>query len=248
MDDPEDCTAPPVMDAPAGPPKRLTRDDLLKLPQELRNLIAGGVAGMFAKSFVAPIDRIKILYQVSSAEFHLTHVPRVALNIVQQEGLSALWKGNTATMIRVFPYSGIQFMVFDRCKTYMLHEHQQQRLSGDDRAWGLSPIESLVAGCIAGAVSVAFTYPLDLTRSQLAVLKKKRHHKNMGFRQVLFQNYEHRVSFFCSVCFSLLGGGLSLMFMVWPCAFVQGPNGVVSWSHSNIARHSTLRRHCLFIE
>ncbi len=188
MDDPEDIPAPPVMDTStdaASTRRRLTtlpsREDILTLPLELRNLISGGVAGIVAKSFVAPIDRIKILYQV-------------AYNIVRDEGLSALWKGNTATMIRVFPYSGIQFMVFDRIKTYMLHQHEQKRAMGDSRAWGLSPVESLVAGCTAGSISVVCTYPLDLTRAQLAVLKRRKHHVNMGFRQVLYQNYEHRVS------------------------------------------------------
>ena len=197
MEDPEDCTSPPVLDP--EPPTRgpFTRNDILKLPQEFRNLLAGGVAGMTAKSFVAPIDRIKILYQVSSARFHLSNVPRVAYNIIHDEGLSALWKGNTATMIRVFPYSGIQFMVFDRCKTYMLRLHQEQRSPGDERAWGLSAMESLIAGCIAGSVSVVCTYPLDLTRAQLAVLKRKKHHTNVGFRQVLYQNFEQRVSQQC---------------------------------------------------
>ena len=90
-----------------------TREEMLKLPKELRNLLAGGLAGMIAKSVVAPIDRIKILYQVSAKPFRIWDVPRVATKIMEQEGVEALWKGNTATMIRVFPYSGIQFMVFD---------------------------------------------------------------------------------------------------------------------------------------
>ena len=81
------------------------------LPKEIRNLLAGGIAGMIAKSFVAPIDRIKILYQVTSAQFRLRDVPKVAYSIIETEGTAALWKGNTATMIRVFPYSGIQFIL-----------------------------------------------------------------------------------------------------------------------------------------
>ena len=111
---------------------------LQSLPKAARNLLAGGLAGMIAKSFVAPIDRIKILYQVTSAQFRLRDVPRVAYSIIEKEGWAALWKGNTATMIRVFPYSGIQFMVFDYCKTYFLlkdkkkseqrQKHHQQRL------------------------------------------------------------------------------------------------------------------------
>ena len=88
------------------------------LPKEVRNLVAGGLAGMAAKSVVAPIDRIKILYQVTSAQFRLRDVPKVAYSIVEKEGWAALWKGNTATMIRVFPYSGIQFMIFDCSYSY----------------------------------------------------------------------------------------------------------------------------------
>ena len=42
----------------------LVYQQIHKLPKELRNLLAGGMAGMTAKSVVAPMDRIKILYQV----------------------------------------------------------------------------------------------------------------------------------------------------------------------------------------
>ncbi|KAL9186671.1 hypothetical protein ACHAXT_005909 [Thalassiosira profunda] len=170
------------------------------LPKELRNLVAGGLAGMLAKSFVAPIDRIKILYQVTSARFRLRDVPRVAYSIVEKEGWAALWKGNTATMIRVFPYSGIQFMVFDYCKVHFLGERKRKTyadvaggqtaattlshrgtiakratISADGgKKGGLTPIESLVSGMMAGTVSVLFTYPLDLARAQLAVLRKQK--------------------------------------------------------------------------
>jgi hypothetical protein len=86
LEDPEDCTV--MSDEPveetAGaalattlsttttthiPPSITTgvphvhKEDILKLPKEVRNLLAGGAAGMVAKSFVAPVDRIKILYQ-----------------------------------------------------------------------------------------------------------------------------------------------------------------------------------------
>jgi len=77
---------------------------LQHLPKEIRNLLCGGIAGMIAKSVVAPMDRIKIMYQVTSAQFRLRDVPMVAYSIVQKEGWQALWKGNAVTMIRVFPY------------------------------------------------------------------------------------------------------------------------------------------------
>lgn len=177
-------------------------DEVLELPKEIRNIIAGGFAGMIAKSIVAPFDRIKILYQVSSAKFYLRNIPAIARRIIKEEGSKALWKSNTATMIRVFPYSGIQFMVFDRCKTYVLREQECRYLKEASRGttttkprWGLSPIESLFAGMTAGAVSVVATYPLDLTRAQLAVLRLKTGklaQTNMGFGQVLQRNYLDR--------------------------------------------------------
>ena len=153
------------------------------LPKEIRNLIAGGIAGMIAKSFVAPLDRVKILYQVSSVQFQLRQLPSVIQRIIQTEGYDALWKGNVTTMIRVFPYSGIQFMTYDRMKSIFLKKQQQQSQVGagggdkENHKVGLTPIESLFAGMVAGTASVICTYPLDLTRAQLAVLKKHKKHK-----------------------------------------------------------------------
>jgi solute carrier family 25 protein 42 len=192
--------------SPSAPPlsRKKTRSkfqqDVLRLPKEIRNIAAGGFAGMIAKSVVAPFDRIKILYQISSAEFRIYNVPGVARNIIKTEGWSALWKGNTATMIRVFPYSGIQFMVFDRCKTFFLREQELdyvRRKTMDSTTkrphWGLSAMESLGSGMIAGAVSVCMTYPLDLTRAQLAVLRRKADHPNIGFYGTLVNNFKSRV-------------------------------------------------------
>lgn len=181
-----------------------------KLPQELKNLVAGGFAGMLAKSVVAPIDRIKILYQITNAPFYLVDVPNVITRIIKEEGVTALWKGNTATMIRVFPYAGIQFMVFNKLKSYIVSCHNNEHDGGGgkfmtvtetnnerkiiNQKGNLTPIESLVAGSTAGAMSVLFTYPLDLTRAQLAVLKRQKGKKNDGFVQIFRNNYSQWVS------------------------------------------------------
>ena len=208
QDEGEAIAQPPELLEPRPVQRQSTQSYILSLPREVRSLVAGGVAGMIAKTVVAPIDRIKILYQVSSRAFHVYDVPRVAFKIIQSEGISALWKGNAATMIRVFPYSGIQFMVFDRCKTFLLdrhyHENEERKRQGlPRRQWGLSPFESLVSGSVAGIVSAFSTYPLDMTRAQLAVLRTKKHQYNLGFVGVLTQNYKERVSTLigqCMVC------------------------------------------------
>jgi hypothetical protein len=61
---------------------------------------AGGVAGMVAKSVVAPVDRVKILFQVSSEGFSIGRMRHIMSRIVEEEGIRGLWKGNSATMLR----------------------------------------------------------------------------------------------------------------------------------------------------
>lgn len=153
------------------------------IPQEMLNLLAGGISGMVAKSLVAPIDRIKILYQCTDAQFRLRNVPSVARSIVKTEGFSALWKGNTATMLRVFPYAGVQFMTFDYTKQYFLTNREQQNHQhgcNNNNSLGITPLENVIAGMCAGAASVLCTYPLDLTRAQLAVLMQDKGANNGG--------------------------------------------------------------------
>ncbi|GMI09033.1 hypothetical protein TrVE_jg12366 [Triparma verrucosa] len=124
----------------------------------LKSLISGGLAGMLAKTIVAPLDRIKIMYQVTSRPFSLLHLPSTISQIIRLEGPLALWKGNSVMMFRVFPYAGVQFMVFDSLKLYLQP---------------LTPEKTLLAGSTAGAVSTVCTYPLDLCRARLAVVKGK---------------------------------------------------------------------------
>lgn len=194
----DDCAVTPCTSEPSFELKPYaTHNHIVALPKEFRHFLAGGVAGMIAKSVVAPVDRIKILYQVSSQKFHIFDVPRIARNILKGEGLQALWKGNMATLIRVFPYSGIQFMVFSRLKTWFLKKHavenEIRRAAGESkREWGLSPTESLISGSIAGICSVLATYPLDMARAQLAVLRNKRDQTNSGLLTILMKNYKER--------------------------------------------------------
>ncbi len=125
-----------------------------------KRFIAGGLAGIAAKSFVAPLDRIKILFQVTNGRFSLRQVWVIMKDIMREEGPRGFFKGNSATMIRTFPYAGVQFLIFDFLKNRSLRKDAKDRID---------PIEGFVFGSIAGAVSSFTTYPLDLARTRLAV-------------------------------------------------------------------------------
>lgn len=138
--------------------------------ERFKKLVAGGIAGIFAKTFVAPADRVKILFQVhSSKKFTILNAVRESVSIVNKEGVPALWRGNWATVLRVFPYAGIQFLTFDMYSAYLKGTRPAK---ADERYvpefWRLQG-ERLLSGAMAGATSVAVTYPLDLVRARMAV-------------------------------------------------------------------------------
>lgn len=128
-------------------------------------VVVGSLSGTVSKTLTAPIDRVRLKYQVSPSEtFSLRECYRTAVGIVRQSGPQGLWKGNVATIWRVAPFSGIQFLVWD-----LTHVQLRSTLNGSGSA-------AFVAGAVAGVTAVTLTYPLDVLRARQA----------MGFD---FQNY-----------------------------------------------------------
>lgn len=128
------------------------------------------VAGCTSRTAVAPLERLKILYQVQdfvavpngnggvgSPKKYGTVLASLR-KIGAEEGFRGYFKGNGANCVRVFPYAALQFAVFERMKPILQDENQQ-----------LSPMKKLIGGSTAGVVSVLFTYPLDFVRARLTV-------------------------------------------------------------------------------
>lgn len=71
-----------------------------------------------AKTAIAPLDRVKILFQTSNAEFaQYAGTPRGLVgatgHIYRTTGIRGLFQGHSATLLRIFPYAGIKFMAYD---------------------------------------------------------------------------------------------------------------------------------------
>jgi solute carrier family 25 protein 16 len=83
---------------------------------------------------VAPLDRVKILFQTSNADFRQfagktspLHLPRpdtdetghpmglvqATASIYRTRGVRGLFQGHSATLLRIFPYAGVKFMAYD---------------------------------------------------------------------------------------------------------------------------------------
>ncbi|WAR29885.1 S2542-like protein [Mya arenaria] len=132
----------------------------------ITSFIAGGLAGAIAKTTIAPLDRTKINFQTSEKKFS----PKKALEFIKKtynnEGFRALWRGNSATMVRIVPYAAIQ---------YTAHEQYKMLLKTDIRKKHLPPVRRALAGSMAGVSATSLTYPLDFARARMAVTAKSKY-------------------------------------------------------------------------
>ncbi|KAK3012659.1 hypothetical protein RJ639_008848 [Escallonia herrerae] len=129
------------------------------LPVYVKELIAGGAAGAFAKTAVAPLERTKILLQTRTLGFHSLGVYQSLKKLLKHEGLAGFYKGNGASVLRIVPYAALHFMTYEQYRCWIMNNYS---------ALGTGPVIDLLAGSAAGGTAVLFTYPLDLARTKLA--------------------------------------------------------------------------------
>ncbi|KAK1413869.1 hypothetical protein QVD17_29605 [Tagetes erecta] len=128
------------------------------IPLFAKELIAGGVAGGVAKTIVAPLERLKILFQTRS-EFHNLGLLASFRRIAKTEGLLGFYRGNGASVARIVPYAALH---------YMAYEQYRREISYKFPAMGNGSVVDLLAGSFSGGTAVLITYPLDLVRTKLA--------------------------------------------------------------------------------
>ncbi|CAN6250864.1 unnamed protein product [Urochloa humidicola] len=142
------------------------------LPLAVRELLAGGVAGGIAKTAVAPLERVKILFQTRRAEFRGSGLIGSFRTIYQTEGSLGFYRGNGASVARIVPYAALHYMAYEEYRRWII-------LGFPNVEQG--PVLDLMAGSIAGGTAVICTYPLDLIRTKLAYQVKGA--VSVGFRE-----------------------------------------------------------------
>ncbi|GAA5821442.1 hypothetical protein JCM3770_007084 [Rhodotorula araucariae] len=148
---------------PALPPgRKRKRHDRDSLAYVLTSGLAGGIAGCVAKTSVAPLDRVKILFQTRNPDFQKyagtwLGVFRASRDIYAETGLRGLLQGHSATLLRIFPYAAIKFMAYDQFHTMLMPTPAQETAA-----------RRFLAGSTAGIITTGITYPLELIRVRLA--------------------------------------------------------------------------------
>ncbi|KAH7320112.1 mitochondrial carrier domain-containing protein [Stachybotrys elegans] len=141
---------------------------VLGMPPFMADFLMGGVAAAVSKTAAAPIERVKLLIQNQDEMIKTGRLESRYNGIVdcfrrtsQNEGVMALWRGNTANVIRYFPTQALNFAFKDKFKK--LFGFKKDR---DGYTWWM--IGNLASGGAAGATSMLFVYSLDYARTRLA--------------------------------------------------------------------------------
>jgi solute carrier family 25 phosphate transporter 23/24/25/41 len=134
---------------------------------KLQTFLCGGVAGCLSRTFTAPLDVTKILFQIQSEPIKggdgakgYTSFSGALMQIYKEEGLLGLWKGNVVACLRLGPYSAIKYFTFENTQAMFEDENGVVR-----------PEKRALCGALAGCCAVLSTYPLDLVKTRLTVQK-----------------------------------------------------------------------------
>ncbi|EDO19595.1 hypothetical protein Kpol_1018p133 [Vanderwaltozyma polyspora DSM 70294] len=116
------------------------------------SLVSGAIAGLAARSAIAPLDTLKLRLQLGTDT-----LPHTLKSLIRHEGLLALWKGNLAGSIMYIIYGSVQFGTYSYTNAALL------------KVCDVPPtIHSTLAGAITGMASSLCSYPFDVLRTRLA--------------------------------------------------------------------------------
>jgi solute carrier family 25 protein 16 len=83
-------------------------------------------------------------------------------DIYRVDGSTGLFRGHSATLLRIFPYAAIKFLAYEQIRAVIIHGPEHE-----------TPFRRLISGSLAGVTSVFFTYPLEVIRVRLAFETKR---------------------------------------------------------------------------
>ena len=142
------------------------------MPQtNFADLFIGGMAGVISRTATAPIDLYKIQRQnhfINGADLKV---------VIKREGVRYLWKGNLANSLKIFPYMAINYSTYNGIK-----DEVNNSKSDNTIVQYLKENEGLlhfVAGSMGGMGGVFFTYPLETTKTRLALQMNKQKYRGI---------------------------------------------------------------------
>jgi len=133
----------------------------------ITNFLMGGISAAVSKTIASPIEVVKLRIQnqgemLKSGKLKepYTSIGNCFARIASEEGINAYWKGNWTNVLRYFPTQALNFMIKDEVKKKFSYDRKKF-------GYGWNLFGNVMAGGIAGSISLCFVYSLDYARTRL---------------------------------------------------------------------------------
>ncbi|KAF3445824.1 hypothetical protein FNV43_RR11001 [Rhamnella rubrinervis] len=120
-----------------------------------KHLWAGAIAAMVSRTFVAPLERLKLEYMVRGEQKNLFQLVKT---IAVTQGLRGFWKGNLVNILRTAPFKAVNFYAYDTYRKQLL------KFSGNEDT---TNFERFISGAAAGITATVLCLPLDTIRTKM---------------------------------------------------------------------------------
>ncbi|KAK3225923.1 hypothetical protein Dsin_005785 [Dipteronia sinensis] len=118
-----------------------------------KHLFAGAISAAVSRTFVAPLERLKLEYIVRGEQKHLFDLIKT---IAISQGIKGFWKGNFINILRTAPFKAINFYAYDTYRSQLLKITRNEETTNFER---------FVAGAAAGITATCLCLPMDTIRT-----------------------------------------------------------------------------------
>ena len=141
-------------------PRRLSIPDKRKDGSPWGHFVAGGIAGVVAKTVSSPLNVVAIRTTVGG-DAPLGLVPMFQ-KIMREEGAKGFFKGNLSNSLSSAPGKAFDFFAYSTYKNLLTRGEPREPTNG----------ERLLAGSLAGMTSDTLLYPLEVISARLSISTK----------------------------------------------------------------------------
>ena len=127
-------------------------DSLSAVDAFLRDVVAGGAAGMFSTWVTYPLDVMRLRLAVDN---NVKNGPQVLQKMLKEEGVGAFYKGLVPSLVGIAPYLALNLAIFDLVKNNLPPEYANH------------PAASVFSGLVSATFATTACYPLDTIRRQM---------------------------------------------------------------------------------
>eukprot|EP01132_Coremiostelium_polycephalum_P009124 gene9124-11180_t len=142
-------------------------------------IISGSLSGALTRMLIAPLDVVKIRFQLQNTPKHsnikpkYTNIYQCLKTVIREEGIRSLWKGNLSAEFLWISYASVQFSSYNLVTglldpKYLQHQKDSHGTGSQiSHHYKPSPIISFISGGLTGVLSTTATYPFDIIRTNI---------------------------------------------------------------------------------